>query len=389
MSYIPIVKDSVVNNYDIDSELVIVHASHIMWRPSVLPRLKEKFKVVIDIETNRLVTADAKKSDSYKKLPYNIESSDFGKIFTNSTFRLQKLVEPVVQFQIDNDSEVIMVPYLMFTEWRSRTFTVNSELIADTINHIGGRNDVNKPLYAVINISNEALRSMESVSYIKDRYLEFSDDLSGYIVIPDSFAERNGDPNNLLNLARLVNGLKVAGKEVWVFPIGGFGQVLHALGAKNFGSGIFSKETSSVAMFDSDGEVYPRSDRWIYHPDIFVYVNAVALKKSGYKCDCLACSGDIAPNLSLKKQHDALVRVKAGKAMNSVPESDKLEYVKQKIQNAITIVRDYDRQQFGPRSAYYLEKWLSVVDSALSWPKTVEEEDDLLNELLVEIDSET
>lgn len=201
MSYVPIVKDGVVNDYGIDSDQVIIHASHIMWRQNVLPKLKEKFKVVIDVETNRLVTADDKKSESYKKLPYNINSANLNKIFTDSTFRLQKLVEPAIQFQIDNDSEMIMAPYLMFSEWRSRTFSVNLELIADTINHISARKDADKPLHAVINISNDALRSIESVSYIKDRYLEFADHLAGFIIIPDTYDEKNGDPNNGLNLA--------------------------------------------------------------------------------------------------------------------------------------------------------------------------------------------
>ncbi len=387
MSYVPIVKDSVVNDYGIDSEAVILHASHIMWRPNVLPKLKEKFKVVIDIETNRLVTADANKSDSYKQLPYNIESANLEKIFTDSTFRLQKLVEPAVQFQIDNGSEIIMAPYLMFNEWRSRTFTVNSELIADTINHLAGRNNTDKPLYAVINISNDALRSIESTSYIKDRYLEFAEHVRGYIIIPDTYDERNGDPSNSLNLARLVHGLKIAGKDVWVFPIGGFGQVLQALGANNFGSGIFGKETSSVAMFDNDGDIYSRGDRWIYHPGIFVYVNAAALQNSGYTCSCAACNGGVAATLALKKKHDALVRIESAKALLAIPEADRLTYIKGKIEEAIIAVRDYDRQKFGPKSAYYLEKWLGVIDAALTWPATVEEDDELLDDLLGELDS--
>lgn len=389
MAYIPIVKDGLANDYGIDSELAIIHASHILWRQNVLPKLKEKFKVIIDIETNRLVTADANKSESFKKLPYNIDSSNINKIFTDSTFRLQQLVEPAVQFQLDNGSEFIMAPYLMFSEWRSRTFSVNCELIADTINHISGRDGVGKSLYGVINISNDALRSIESVSYIKDRYLEFADHLAGYVIIPDTFDERGGDQGNALNLARLVHGLKVAKKDVLVFPVGGFGQILQAIGANHFGSGIFGKETSSIAMYDSDGNGFPRGDRWIYHPDIFVYVNAIALQKSGYKCDCEACGGGVAATLALKKRHDALVRVNTAKALGALPDAERLDYMKQKLQTAITIVRDYDRQNFGPKSSYYLEKWLAVVDTAMTWPGSVEEEDDFLNELLSEIDVES
>lgn len=388
MSYVPIVKDGVVNDYGLDSDRVIIHASHIMWRQNVLPKLKEKFDVIIDIETNRLVTADENKSDSFKKLPYNIETVNFSKVFTDSTFRLQRLVEPAIQFQLDNSSEILVVPYLMFSEWRSRTFTANCELIADTINHSQGRDDIDKPLYAVINISNDALRTIESTSYIKDRYLEFAEHLAGYIIIPDTYDEKNGDPNNSLNLARLVNGLKIAGKDVWVFPIGGFGLVLQAIGASNFGSGIFGKETSSVAMFDKDSSGFPREDRWIYHPELFVYVNAKALEEAGYTCGCTACNGGIASTLALKKQHDALVRESSAKALTSIAEEDRLAYMKQKIQDAIAIARKSSNSKFVPKSAFYLEKWLGVVEAALTWPASVEEDDDLLNDLLGEIDGD-
>lgn len=386
MPYIPIVKDSVINSYDLDVDTVIIQASHIKWRQNVLPKLQEKFSVVIDIETNRLVTADANKTANFQKLPYNIDSSNLNKIYTDSTYRLQELVEPAIQFQLDNGSEILMAPYLMFSEWRSRTFTVNCELIADTINHIQGRDDIDKPLYAVINISSEALRSIESTSYIKDRFLEFDGHLAGYIIIPDTYDEKNGDVANALNLARLVNGLKMAGKDVWVFPIGGFGQVLHAVGATNYGSGVFGKETSSVAMFDKDSSGFQREDRWIYHPDLFTYVNAKALEESGYTCNCNACNGGVASSLALKKQHDALVRARSAKELLAIPPEDRLAYMKDRLLNAVAIARNSKNKKFVPKSYFYLEKWLSVVDAALSWPASVEEDDSLLDDLLGEID---
>ncbi|HRQ86886.1 MAG TPA: hypothetical protein PLY16_02130, partial [Candidatus Saccharibacteria bacterium] len=194
----------------------------------------------------------------------------------------------------------------MVSDWRSRAFSVNLELIADVVNHTE-RHPVEVPLFGVINISCDIFRSAEGTTYVKDRYLEFADHLDGYVIIADDFSEREADSNNLINFARLVHGLVTAGKKVYVFPVGGFGLVLSAIGAEHYGSGIFGKETSSVAMFDNGGG-RSRSDRWIYEPNIFTYVNAVALKRSGYTCSCDACGGDIASTLPLKKRHDALIR---------------------------------------------------------------------------------
>lgn len=386
MPYIPIVKDRVFLDYDLDAPSVIIHASHILWRPTVLPAVAEKYPVIIDIETNRLVTNDANKSENFKELPYALDDSDFPKIFSDSTFRLQQLVEPAVKFQVDNGSSLLLAPYLMTNDWRSRTFSVNLELIADVINHTQ-HHPVDIPLLGVINISCDILRSVEGTTYVKDRYLEFAEHLDGYIIIADDFIERDADSNCLINFARLVHGLVTAGKKVYVFPIGSFGLILNAIGAEHYGSGIFGKETSSVAMFDSEGG-FNRTNDWIYEPNIFTYVNAIALAKSGYTCDCAACNGGVASTLALKKKHDALVRKRLADELTGIEPEDRLAFIKSKLESGIRLFRQYGQAGFGPKSSYYLEKWLSVVDAAMSWPKTVEEDDELLDALLSEIDQD-
>jgi len=387
MPYLPIIKDSKFLEYGADIGAIVVHASHILWRPSLLPAVQAEHEVIIDIETNRCVTTDAHKSTNYKDLPYCLNETELPQIMADSTFRLQRLVEPAVQFQVDNGSAIVMAPYLMFGDWRSRTFSVNLELVADVINHAEGQSH-GKPLYAVINLSSDILKSVDGTSYVKDRYLEFSDHVEGYVIIPDSLTDDKADVGTLMNLARLVHGLKTAGKKVLVFPIGGFGLVLQAVGATHYGSGIFGKESSSVAMFDSEGNGFSRQDRWIYDPHIYEYVNAVALANAGHTCSCTACDGGVAGTLALKKQHDALVRNELGKALMSLPEDQRLPFMHDQLEAAARRVRAYERDDFGPKNSQYLERWLAVVEAAMSWPATVEEDDGLLDDLLKEIDEE-
>jgi len=115
---------------------------------------------------------------------------------------------------------------------------------------------------------------------------------------------------------------------------------------------------------------------------------AVALANAGHTCSCTACDGGVAGTLALKKQHDALVRNELGKALMSLPEDQRLPFMHDQLEAAARRVRAYERDDFGPKNSQYLERWLAVVEAAMSWPATVEEDDGLLDDLLKEIDEE-
>ena len=281
--FIPRVDNTKIIESGVDFPYVLVDARTTKWRPGVVPTLKQTIQgVLINPDTDRLSNENAK-TEGFKELPYNITASEVDKLYSDPTFRLEKLVKPCVAYQNELDAAAIVAPYVFFDDYRSQFFSTNLSMIIDSARNMQA-NNIDLPLIAVINTSTRLINNLESVAYVRSRYQEELDDIvDAYIVAIDDLDDRKEDSSVLLGLARLVHELSYK-KPVVVMHIGGFGEVLVAVGAAGYSSGTMSGEVFSRANFDeSDTPRRGRGQNWFYVPELYNYFDETDLKKASYK----------------------------------------------------------------------------------------------------------
>jgi len=325
---------------------------------------------IIDPMTNHLLYDSFTEKSTFQQIPYAPKTPfDTAKLLSDEKFRIAKLVEPSINFQIDLNADVIIIPYFFSEDATGDKFRLNHTLIADSVKY-AKRRKIDKPLFAMINIGNSALSNLKMLNQIIDRYMDRCHEFDGYFVMIDNLHDIKADEDALKGIAWLVFQLSQS-KDVFVLSIGAFGEVLSTIGASGFSSGLAWLETFSEKNLKQTLKFSPRKKKvsQTYIPELFDYVNDEIVKLINYKCSCASCKGKIPADPSSKKLHFLYRRLEGMKKLAGLNKNERIGVMKARLEEALELAEGLYEKFAIPLQTVHLSKWMRVLDSAKRWKR--------------------
>lgn len=199
---------------------------------------------IIDPITNHLIYDSFQEKSAFQKVPYAPKKPfEISKLLSDEKFRNESLVELSIKFQVEKNADIVIAPYFFSDDATGDKFRLNHTLIADSVKYIQ-KEQIDKPLFVMINIGNSVLENLKMLNQVIDRYVDQQNNIDGYCIMIDNLNDIKADADSLKGLAWLVFQLACS-KNVFIFSIGAFGEVLSAIGASGFSSGLAWLETFS------------------------------------------------------------------------------------------------------------------------------------------------
>ncbi|GAH56059.1 unnamed protein product [marine sediment metagenome] len=242
-------------------------------------------------------------------------------------------------------------------------------------------NSINKPLFAMITLNCNVLEEPVSINYLIERYFtDFENYIDGYFILIDSLDCKKIDPRQIIGLAKMVKQLS-ENKYVFLKQIGGFGEILCAIGASGFISGLYMRETFSLKYIERKPEKFGTPNR-IFIPELFTYVNEEVARNINYKCTCSFCNGSLQTDIPSKKIHYFTCKTNTTNDLQELNNNEKLNYMLDKINETLTF-----SSRITVFNSSYLNNWKNILESSQNWSFTKQDEIDL-EELLDELEGE-
>lgn len=144
-----------------------------------------------------------------------------------------------MEFQLGLKCGWVVAPYFFARDIDDSRFRTNLNFVSSAKKYLTAKN-IKKKLFAIVNIGSIVLESPRNVDFIVEQYGQF--DLDGYLVMIENFDDRHVGYELLMGLSRMVRLLSEK-NDVIVLSISSFGEVLIALGANGFSSGVGWLET--------------------------------------------------------------------------------------------------------------------------------------------------
>lgn len=247
--FVPRVMDTTVSDLGTKFSALLMDSHHIEWHSGVVGKIIGLADVfIVDPVTVHLLYPDARKKKNFAKLPYptDIKPED---LYSNVADRLEKVIKPAIKDQQSKNGSVIIAPSFYAEDTDDVKFPVNLSLLSETLRYLEQEN-IDKPTYANICIGKGALHRNSVISFMSNLYRdEFKEKLAGYMISVNDFDAEKADLDQLLGLSTLVFKLS-NGNDVFVKHMGGFGEVLCAIGASGFSSSLDGGEIFSVKNFE-------------------------------------------------------------------------------------------------------------------------------------------
>lgn len=378
--FIPRVMDTTVSELDIKFPVLLMDSHHIEWRKGVVEKLRGLSDMfIVDPVTVHLLYPDARKKKSYAKLPYPADINPEA-LYSNATDRLEKVIKPAVKDQEDKGSDVIIAPSFYAEDTDDIKFSLNLTLLSETVRYLE-QQQINKPILGNICIGKSALYRNAVINYMVNLYRdEFQEKLAGYLISVNDFDAEKADLDQLLGLSALVFKLS-NGNDVFIKYMGGFGEVLTAIGASGFSSSLDGGEMFSVKNFEERTGGFGRNG-WTYVSEIFDHVNDALLRKIGYTCSCPHCDGSLPASKKDKKLHYLYQRMLAMSELQPLNREQRIDHMIDKLERAISRVVSYRRTYAVALSPIYLQNWLMVLKDAKDWEYEADQDPKELDQLL-------
>lgn len=383
--FVPRVMDTTISDLGITFPALIIDSHHIEWRRGVVDKISKLTNLlIVDPVTVHLLYPDARKKKSFMKLPYpkDIQPET---LYSNAKDRLEKVIKPAINDQIKKGGALIIAPSFFAEDTDDVKFPLNLTLLSETLRYIE-QQKIDKPIFANIYIGKGALCRNTVVNYIVSLYRDdFKGKVDGYCLSVNDFDAEKADIDELIGISSLVFKLS-NGNNVFVKYVGGFGEVLCAIGASGFSSSLDGGEIFSVKNFEQRTKGFGRKGGWTYVNEIFDHVNDTALKKIGYSCNCPYCDGSLPVSKKDKKLHFLYQKMEATKALQGITREQKIEFIIAKLEKAIAMVISYRRQYAVGLNQNYLQNWLAVLKDAKTWEYETEQDPEELNQLLKQLE---
>lgn len=382
--FIPLVRDSKISTSDINVDWLCLEAPCIANSPNTLKSVRESTKkLFIDPVTYaipRLPENIDEKKKHICKVPYYKRKSLTKNIYTDANYRLNEFVIPCIDFQISNKSDILIAPYLYSEEINSESFNLSLNMLVDTIKSSRSK-DLNVPIWGMINISMNVLADISKVNYIISRYIsDYKASISGVIISIADFDSKIADESVLKGFAHLVFQISLH-LPTLIYKIDAFGEVLSAVGASAYVSGIYEGEgVSSKKYLEETGG---RRSKKFYYPAIMDRLDKDDLKRIGYMKEIGSepISSEVRLSHYIKSKSEPLTKMQLTQDTNI-----RIEYMLKRISNAI---EEGDRLKINyavKLNNAHLYRWIRVLNMAKTW-MDIKNEEVTIENLLTEIDS--
>lgn len=386
--FIPKILDKNFSKISSAFPAILMDANIVQFSPNVAAIAKASTGLfIIDPKTHVLAYRESAEKVNYQKLPWSAVD-DLKKIYSDPTYRLEELVIKSLQYQNENQAQVIIAPYLFAEDINSINFSTNMTLVSESIRHVKSAS-INKPLFAMISINSHVLADTKMVNYIADRYGDdLKSDLRGYFIIINELDDRTADEEVLRGLAYLAFRLS-QDKDVFIKHVGGFGEILTLMGASGFVSGLGSSEVFTTKNLHSatDTSRGRNHNEWTYVPELYDYINATELTSSkiNYQCACRACNGEIRglTVTAAKKLHFLIKRIEKMEFLASLENENKVKFMLEDLKKSAQLAKSYKTRFGSALRIEHMKRWVNVLESAQSWGQI--SNDNILNKLLADI----
>ncbi len=356
---------------------ILMEAHHTKWRPNVLSSIRNKVDFfILDPATYRIMFPHAREINSFKELPYCFDL-DLQRFYGDDDYRNNNFLIPCIEYQIEKDSDIIIAPYLFSGYPEGPIFSTNITMISETIKYLTDKS-IDKPFFAMITLDCNVLEEPVLINYLIERYVtDFEKYINGYFILIDSLDCKRIDPRQIIGLAKMVKQLS-ENKYVFLKQIGGFGEILCAIGASGFISGLYMGETFSLKYLKRTREGFGTPNR-IFIPELFTYVNEEVARNINYKCTCSFCNGSLQTDIPSKRIHYFTCETNTTNDLQRLNNNEKLNYMLEKINEALTF-----SSRITVFNNSYLNNWKNILESSQNWSFTKQDEivlKELLNDL--------
>lgn len=375
--FIPKISDTKLFDEYENIPAILMEAHHTKWRPNVLSSIRNKVDFfILDPATYGIMFPHAREMNSFKELPYYFDL-DLQRFYGDDDYRNNNFLIPCIEYQIEKGSDIIIAPYLFSGYTEGPIFSTNITMISESIKYLTDKS-INKPFFAMITLDCNVLVEPILINYLIERYVtDFEKYINGYFILIDSLDCKKADQRQIIGLAKMVKQLS-ENKYVFLKQIGGFGEILCAIGASGFISGLYMGETFSLKYLKRKREGFGTPNR-IFIPELFTYVNEEVAREINYKCTCSFCNGSLQTAIPSKKIHYFTCKTNTTNGLQGLNNNEKLNYMLDKINEALTFSR-----RITVFNNSYLNNWKNILESSQNWSFTKQDEidlEELLNDL--------
>ena len=382
--FIPRLMDGKILDWDIHLAHTSIDLSHLKWRSGLLESTRKTTeKLIVDPVTHKAFFANSKGKKSFKKIGYPDTEPEI--LYSEKTLR-REFIEISINQQITAGSDALIAPYMFSPDTDDTKFSINLTLLSETILYLEEQK-IELPLFAKLYVGLSILTRQPVINHIYSRYCDdYSDKIEGVIISIDEFDGKKVDMQHLLGYANLVH-LVQSKTRVICAPIGNFGEVLLALGAKSFGSSINIGESVSAKLLQEGSGGNGNTHNRIYIPEIMSYLNYEEAKLIEYKSKIIGCDINFSvtePDSENKSRHYLLSKIAEAESLHEMSREQKITFMIERITNAKNLFQNYINLHGWKLNVQHLDKWILVLQQAQLWsdPSSDEQElEDLLKEL--------
>lgn len=323
--------------------------------------------LLIDPQTNALTYRGFLDKTTYLQIPYApAEEPIRAREMIRDDRRANEFVGEVLDFQREHGAGVLVAPYFYARDLDDGRYWANLRMLASARDQV--RDD--EVLYATVNVSGSILNSPRIIDELASDYEDL--DPFGILLMFENVDDRDVSLETLVGLARLTQRLS-GRRDLIVYPIAAYGQVLTALGANGFVSGVGWLEVFRESSLKPDRPAFGPTThraRFYYVPELFSYVHPEQVEEiffesetmRDYLCQCEVCAGGIPePEASQEKKRHFLIR-RHGEMADLAEADDPPEHMRDRLSLALQLAGAIEDEALVRIQTEHLLRWIEAID---------------------------
>lgn len=300
-----------------------------------------------------LLQSEVDPDDSWMRLPYAVSDR-----VAMSEIDPTRLVESVVQHELDNGATAILAPYLYASSPDDRAFETSIQLIRRT-RQVMEAERLDLPLYVVFAGQLQSFGRTSALAGGIERFMHESEAAGTSVVglCLSPLGHRDDSYSKLSAMAALGMAAKSYGPAIWAWRQGIYGPALCAIGLDGYETGIGIGEQTNVKRMQSTRKTKSESGSRPIVQGIYLEPlgRSVPLRvanrllgsiqmRARVVCDDPACCPDVNSMIDNRRQHAVRSRARFLAEMNQQPHRRwRLNHVARHARTAVNVARQADR----------------------------------------------
>lgn len=354
---------------DFECTASLLPANFVQGYPNLVEAVRDNCGVlIVDPVTHAFSYRGFLEKRTYTDLPYAPDAVlNAGELRDRG--RAQEFANAVLNYQAAANADILVAPYLYARDLDDGRLAVNGRLVAAALEADRG----GKPLYAMVCA---AATMVESPVQTQDLIRQYRDHgVDGYLVMVENFDDRLVSADQLMGMARLVQGLSTD-RDVVVCSIASFGQVLTAAGANGFSAGVGWLETFRESNLNPGRINFPADrahrSQFYYVPELLSYLPPDAVQSvfgedgsdtaRQYLCTCTVCRNGLPQTAPDKKRHFLNRRHEEMAEMAALPAEERLRHMRNRLGQALELAAAIEDEALVRVATEHFVRWITVID---------------------------